>query len=97
MATSKSGFRASKPKAIDTSGDPKKLTDSVVDLAKFCEDEFAAIATSMQDILRLQVSFVAPPKPRQGMVVFADGTHWNPGSGEGVYTFKSDAAWHLLG
>jgi hypothetical protein len=26
-----------------------------------------------------------PPKPRQGMMVLADGTNWDPGSGAGVY------------
>lgn len=96
MATSKNGFRASKPKAIDTSGDPKKLADSVVDLAKFVEDELAAVATSMQSITQLQISYVAPDKPRQGMVVYADGTHWNPGSREGAYAYGSDATWHFL-
>ena len=38
----------------------------------------------------------APPsKPREGMVVFADGTHWNPGAGRGVYVYSS-AAWSKL-
>lgn len=89
-------YKSRKITSIDTSGDPKKLTSSVIDLAKHCEDEFAQVASSLQDIMQLQVSFVAPTKPRTGMVVYADGTHWNPGSGEGVYTFGSDSAWHYL-
>lgn len=87
-----------RPTGIDA--DPKDLASlagQVKDLALFLEDEFKQIANSFNDILKLQVLFVAPAKPRQGMVVFADGTHWNPGSGEGVYVFKSDLAWHLLG
>jgi hypothetical protein len=38
-----------------------------------------------QAFLQLQVLNVAPTKPRDGMVVVADGTNWNPGSGAGVY------------
>ena len=26
-----------------------------------------------------------PPKPRDAMIVYADGTDWNPGSGVGFY------------
>jgi hypothetical protein len=29
-------------------------------------------------------------------VAYADGTSWNPGSGEGLYEYRSDAAWHKL-
>lgn len=28
---------------------------------------------------------VEPLRPREGMVAYADGTNWNPGSGEGMY------------
>ena len=35
---------------------------------------------------------VAPAKPRDGMVAFADGTNWNPGgTGAGVYVYASSA------
>ena len=30
-----------------------------------------------------------PHKPRLGLLVYADGTDWNPGSGEGLYVYKS--------
>jgi len=39
---------------------------------------------------------VEPVKPRDGMVVYADGSDWNPGTGEGIYTYYG-AAWHKLG
>lgn len=32
---------------------------------------------------------VEPEKPRVGRVAYADGTDWNPGSGEGLYVYKS--------
>lgn len=39
---------------------------------------------------------VAPDKPRDGLIAKADGTNWNPGSGEGVYCYYG-GSWHLLG
>ena len=45
---------------------------------------------------QLPVRHSAPLKPRQGVIAYADGTDWDPGSGEGVYEFKSDLAWHKL-
>jgi len=38
----------------------------------------------------------APSKIKVGDVVYADGTDWNPGSGEGLYVYKS-GGWSLLG
>ncbi|WP_457321632.1 hypothetical protein [Roseateles sp. P5_E11] len=40
--------------------------------------------------------YAAPKKPREGLTVLADGTTWNPGAGQGVYTYYA-AAWHKLG
>lgn len=47
-------------------------------------------------ILQLAKSNVAPAKPREGMVVLADGTDWNPGGGQGVYCFYN-STWNKLG
>lgn len=33
-----------------------------------------------------------PPKPRVGLLVWADGTDWDPGSGAGLYVY-SGSAW----
>lgn len=38
---------------------------------------------------------VAPTKPRTGQVKLADGTNWNPGSGQGVYCYYG-GAWNKL-
>ena len=32
---------------------------------------------------------VAPSKPRDGDLVNADGTNWNPGSGKGIYFYDT--------
>lgn len=37
----------------------------------------------------------APAKYKDGMVVYADGTNWNPGGGEGVYC-RYGGAWNKL-
>lgn len=44
----------------------------------------------------LEELHAAPIKPRLGMVVLADGTDWNPGSGQGVYAYYN-SAWNKLG
>ena len=45
--------------------------------------------------LQLIPKAVAPVKPRTGMVVFANGVDWNPGSGAGVYVWTG-SAWSKL-
>ena len=37
-----------------------------------------------------------PDRLYNGLQVYADGTNWNPGSGEGGYLYYA-AAWHFLG
>ncbi len=37
-----------------------------------------------------------PPKPYDGLIVIADGTEWNPGSGVGYYGFYN-GSWRFLG
>lgn len=46
--------------------------------------------------LRLVPLAAAPERPRKGLVVYADGSTWNPGSGEGVYRYNG-SAWVFLG
>jgi len=38
----------------------------------------------------------APDRVYTGLVVLADGTNWNPGSGQGVYCYYN-SAWNYLG
>ena len=45
--------------------------------------------------LQLQPLAEAPDRPRTGMIVFANGTNWDPGSGAGVYVY-SGSAWVKL-
>ena len=47
--------------------------------------------------VRFEPAYTPPAKPDPGMVVFADGSHWNPGSGVGLYYYGFDHAWHFSG
>lgn len=68
-------------------------------LRHFVAEEFQRLASELEsgnmEFLQLAERHVAPLKPRDGLVVFADGTNWNPGSGRGVYVYSS-AAWVKL-
>jgi len=51
------------------------------------------------DLLRdghLDVVYSPPTKPSQGDIRYADGTSWNPGSGEGIYFFNAAGSWVKL-
>lgn len=50
-------------------------------------------------LLQLEVRTSAPltAETQTGTIAYADGTGWNPGSGEGVYRYGSDGLWHFLG
>jgi hypothetical protein len=85
-------FTVKKIKGIDTSS-LDKLGNSVVDLAKYTEDEFSQVASALQGTEAVTVWNVPPPRPRKGTMAYADGTHWNPGSGEGFYEYTSGGVW----
>ena len=55
----------------------------------------AAAFTEVEEILLVELN-VEPDKPRDGMVVLADGTNWNPGSGQGMYG-RIGGAWVQIG
>ena len=61
------------------------------------EDELLALAQSTVDtaLVVLTPVFKGVDKPRDGMVLYADGTHFNPGAGAGSYEYRS-GAWHKL-
>jgi len=65
-----------------------------------------AVAQLREELQRISLAFVereplvelhvAPARPRTGLVVLADGTNWNPGSGQGFYGYYN-GGWHSLG
>lgn len=62
------------------------------------EREFERVEQAMRlfDFLLLGATAVAPPKPQNGEVRYANGSTWNPGSGEGIYGFYA-GSWKKLG
>lgn len=48
------------------------------------------------DQITLIERHAAPARPYTGLTVLADGTDWDPGSGQGVYTYYG-SAWNKLG
>lgn len=70
-------------------------------LADFLRTEFQRLEQALnepQDFAALRVLYATPKRTFAGMVVYADGTTWNPGSGEGVYVRNAaNAAWRYLG
>ena len=49
-----------------------------------------------QSVFRLEETNAAPDKPRVGDIRYADGTNWDPGSGEGIYFRNSAGSWVKL-
>lgn len=63
------------------------------------QEELNKIAQAMETadpFITLDTLYAAPTKYREGTIVKADGTTWNPGSGAGVYC-RRGAAWTFLG
>ena len=76
--------------------------NSVDDLLRYVLDEFNKIeqAFNLFDLIRLKTVTVSPPRPRDGMVVYAsaqDG-EWEPveSGGAGFYGYYG-GSWHKLG
>lgn len=69
------------------------------ELPRFMGNELIKIGTAISALAdgHLDVTHVAPTKPRNGDIRYADGTNWNPvAGGEGFYGYYA-SAWHKLG
>ena len=64
--------------------DPSQLSDFLaIELQKIAQEW-----TQSSQFVMLDTLYIEPKKPREGMIVKADGTTWDPGSG---------AVWRYLG
>jgi hypothetical protein len=69
------------------------------DVARWGEEVIQAIETAWNEqrkYLELVEIHAEPSRLYDGLTVLADGTNWNPGSGQGVYTYYN-SGWHKLG
>lgn len=67
----------------------------VIDWARRNSEALATVLNDGMERLRLTVLHAEPERPRDGDVVYADGTDWNPGAGEGFYG-RQNGAWVKL-
>lgn len=79
--------------------EPSPQTQSLADVVRYVAHELDRIGGVLQEVrvenITFLVHYAAPAKPGVGQVYYADGTSWNPGSGEGLYIYTS-AGWVKL-
>ncbi len=80
---------------------PGQVPDDPKQLIFYLRNELDALKQALDAALP-DIDFVQrtaePARIRPRMVVYADGTLWNPGSGEGIYRRNSaNSAWVFLG
>ena len=70
---------------------PGQVPTDPADIPRFLRQELQAIANALTVIAdgQLDVTTVAPPKPRAGMIRYTDAVSWNPGAGAGFYGYHS--------
>jgi hypothetical protein len=67
---------------------------SYEDIARWAFDELVQVEQEFineRDHVMLKTLHEAPVRLKEGMVVKADGTNWNPGSGAGIYAYVGGA------
>lgn len=79
---------------------PGQVPISLGRLVTWIRDQLVQIGGELADLrptfLTLEQLHAEPSRLYDGLTVYADGTDWNPGSGEGVYTYYN-SAWNKLG
>ncbi len=69
------------------------------DLPTFVDQEFSRVEEAQfqgRPYFTLDIARSAPAKVWEGMVMIADGTNWNPGSGAGLY-YRLGGVWIKAG
>lgn len=66
---------------------------SFEELSAYLQQQFTqlqlALANMTANINNYPILVTVPQNPKEGQIVYADGTLWNPGSGRGLYVCKS--------
>lgn len=78
---------------------PTAVPETLAGMRAWLADQFRAIAASLQapqaPAIVLEPRAVAPARPTDGMIVYADGSEWNPGDGAGPYVYEG-GSWRKL-
>jgi hypothetical protein len=78
---------------------PSEVPNDIEDIKRFLRDELKIISSTINNLAdgHLDKIHVAPDKPRDGDLRYADGTNWNPGSGKNWYWYDGDdSTWHKI-
>lgn len=72
---------------------------TIEELRQWLNEEFKTLSQSLTETteLELRASKHEPQRPREGMIVHADGTAWNPGDGPGTYRYEGGSWVRILG
>lgn len=73
----------------------REAPSSAEDLPAFLTEELETISAAFRDAVAFERN-VEPDKPFTGQIALADGTNWDPGSGQGFYGYDG-ATWRFLG
>lgn len=67
--------------------------NNLEELQKWVEDELRLLALALAETTALDLRPInaAPTRPRDGMIVYADGVNFNPGAGAGTYERRAGA------
>lgn len=78
---------------------PNNVPANPTEIPQFLQQELLNLQKALNGPFSfswLDKQYVPPPRIFEGMVVLADGTRWNPGSGAGFYGYR-DGGWKFLG
>jgi len=77
---------------------PAPVPAEAAALPGFLGAELAKVAAAIQLLAlgHVDVNYAPPPRPRDGDIRLADGSHWDPGDGAGVYAYYG-GTWNRLG
>lgn len=78
---------------------PRIPPQEEAELLPYLDDELVKIAQQINSLIagEYEVLYKEPAKVKPGLVVYADGTQWNPGSGEGLYRRNLAGSWVFIG
>ncbi len=67
-------------------------------LVEYIQRELQRISEAFEGVKAVELDEIhtAPLRPRNGLIILADGTNFDPGSGAGFYGY-SNGAWAFLG
>lgn len=74
---------------------PTSPPDEEGQLRTYLLTELQRISEAILESAKPPLFYSSPKNPQEGLIVRADGTSWNPGSGAGLYIYRS-AAWVLI-